>query len=121
VNNKFNISDKKVNALKEKMEVLSISSDDIEENFSLGSGKGGQKLNKTEICVNLHHIPTGIRVSCQKERERSKNRFLALRLLVERIEEKQAPQDSARLKKIDKMRKQKKRRQRRTKKKEGEE
>ncbi len=117
---KYNISEKKVKALKEKMKVLKIASDDIEESFSLGSGKGGQKINKTENCVRLHHIPTGIRVSCQRERERNKNRFLALRLLVEKIEEKQEPGNSSRLIKIEKMRKQKKRRQRRTKQKEEE-
>lgn len=36
--------------------------DDIEEKFVKGFGKGGQKVNKTNNCVELKHRPTGIHV-----------------------------------------------------------
>lgn len=57
----------------------------IEETFTRGSGKGGQKINKTSSCVQLSY--DGLRVRCQRERRRTVNRFLALRLLVDKIEE----------------------------------
>ncbi len=46
--------------------VLGIKPDDIIEQFIRGSGKGGQKINKTASCVLLKHGPTGIEVRCQK-------------------------------------------------------
>jgi len=110
---KFNISEKKVESLFKKLKDLNIMLSDIEESFVLGSGKGGQKVNKTANCVRLHHVPTGIRVSSQRSRERNQNRFFALRQLCEKIENLLSPKDSPAMKKIEKMRKQKKRRKRR--------
>ena len=115
INEIFNISEKKVAALMEKMKRLSISLDDIEESFAKGGGKGGQKINKTSNAVSMRHVPTGLRVTCQRERERNKNRFIALRSLVEKIEEHICPGSSAASKKIDKIKKQKARRKRRSK------
>jgi DNA-directed RNA polymerase subunit beta' len=69
-----------------KIKVLGIDPRDIEEAFTKGSGKGGQKKNKTSNAVQLVYKPLGIRVKCQRERERSVNRFIALRELVEKIE-----------------------------------
>ncbi len=112
---KFNISPGKVEALLKKMEELAIKPADIEETFVKGSGSGGQKINKTSNGVRLHHVPTGTTVFCQKERERNKNRFLALRLLVEKIGEGLEPGIVPRDKAADKIRKQKARRTRRSK------
>ncbi|KIL68583.1 hypothetical protein M378DRAFT_8634 [Amanita muscaria Koide BX008] len=63
--------------------------EDIEETFVrvlLGSGPGGQSINKTENNVQLLHKPTGIRVSCQETRSLSTNRKLARRLILERLD-----------------------------------
>ncbi len=117
-NELYNISEKKVRELFERVEALGISLDDIEESFSRGGGKGGQKVNKTSNVVHLHHIPTGTRVSCQRERERNKNRFIALRTLVDMIVKKEHHGSSEHSKKAEKIRKQKTRRRRKTKKKE---
>src|SRR5882672_10734116 len=72
--------------LAEKMERLGIHEADLVEKFILGSGSGGQKINKTSSCVYLKHIPTGIEVKCQRDRSRTMNRFLARRELCEKLE-----------------------------------
>ncbi len=114
---KFNISQKKVNKLVEKIRELKINLNDIQENITKGGGRGGQKVNKTSNKIHLLHIPTGLEVSCQRERQRNKNRFIALRELVDKIEMKKNPSKSTKLKSMDKKRKQKDRRKRRSKKK----
>ena len=76
----------KEGALKAKMASLGIKESDIRELFILASKKGGQKVNKTSSCVYLKHMPTGIEVKCQQERSQALNRFLARRILVDKIE-----------------------------------
>jgi len=72
--------------LLEKMSRLGIRDEDIIEKFIRSSGPGGQKVNKTSTCVYLRHIPTGIEVKCQKERSQALNRYIARRILVNKIE-----------------------------------
>jgi len=108
------INPAKVNALKEKMQKLNIKESDIEEKFILSGKKGGQKANKSHNAVYLKHIPTGIEVKCNATRERELNRFLARRILTEKIEEKLFG-TSERLKKIEKIRKQKEKAKKRAK------
>jgi protein subunit release factor B len=60
---------------------------DVEERFIRGSGKGGQKINKTSSTVWLQHRPTGIEVRCQRERSQAANRELAWMELCEKLEE----------------------------------
>ena len=68
------------------MAVLGIREADLEESFVLGSGKGGQKVNKTHNCVCLIHAGSGIVVRCSRDREREVNRFLARRALCDEWE-----------------------------------
>lgn len=98
-----------------KIQELGVKADDIEEKFIRGSGKGGQKINKTSNAVWLKHIPTGIEVKCQRYRERETNRKTAYRMLVDKIEFKIKGEKSEKAKKIYKIRKQKLRRSKRTK------
>jgi protein subunit release factor B len=63
-----------------------IHESDLEERFVLGSGSGGQKINKTASCVYLKHLPSGLEVSCQESRSREKNREIARSRLCEQIE-----------------------------------
>ena len=111
----MSVSLQKEEALKKRMLALNIREEDIRENFIRGSGRGGQKINKTSSCVQLLHIPTGIEVRCQQERSQALNRFLAWRELCDRIAEKVFQEKSDRQKEQEKIRRQKRRRSRRQK------
>lgn len=102
-------------ALRTRMEKLGIHEGDLVERFILGSGSGGQKINKTSSCVYLKHLPTGIEIKCQQERSRELNRYLARKLLCERIEEKLFKVKSEKQQMFEKIRRQKRRRSRRSK------
>ncbi len=80
------ISQEKETALRERMERLGVREEEFRETFIRSSGPGGQKVNKTSSCVYLVHLPTGLSVKCQQERSQTLNRFLARRLLLDRIE-----------------------------------
>ena len=97
----------KVEALKARIARLGIDLRLVDEQFTRGSGKGGQKINKTSNAVLLRYAPLGLVVRCQRERKRSVNRFLALRELVDEIELKISPETSERLREIEKHRKSK--------------
>ncbi len=103
----------KEQALADRMRKLGIKEEDLIEKFILGSGSGGQKINKTSSCVYLKHLLSGIEVKCQQSRSREFNRFFARRELCEKIEELDCKEKSSRQKAIEKIRRQKKRRSRR--------
>lgn len=66
----------------------SIPESDISEKFIKGgSGKGGQKINKTNSKVQLTHKPTGLVVTSQATRSRDQNRKIARQILAMKIEE----------------------------------
>jgi peptide chain release factor len=109
------IRKEKFEELRERMDQLGIKEEDLIEKFILGSGSGGQKINKTSSCVYLKHIPSGIEIKCQRERSRALNRYYARRELCSRIEEKIAYKKSERQQMIEKIRRQKRRRSRRSK------
>lgn len=94
---------------------LKINPEDIEENFTRGSGHGGQKINKTSSAVHLKHVPTGLEVKVQKYREQSKNRLSAWKLLILKIEEREKGEESKMQQEIFKLRKQKQKRTKRAK------
>ena len=104
------VSIEKEQALKKRMDQLRIESKDLEEQFVQGSGKGGQKINKTSSCVVLKHLPTGIVVKCQESRSRELNRYHARKMLCDKLEGK----GSKKAKLEEKAKKQKKRRGRRS-------
>ncbi|MDP4008369.1 MAG: peptide chain release factor-like protein [Candidatus Peregrinibacteria bacterium] len=99
----------------EKAKQLNIKPEDIEESFVLGSGAGGQKINKTASCVLLRHRPTGTEVRCHLHREQSKNRISAYKLLIDKIEFQIKGEQSEKAKKIHKLKKQKQRRSKKAK------
>ena len=105
----------KRNELAERMTRLGVRDGDLVERFVLGSGRGGQKLNKTSSCVYLRHVPTGIEIKCQRSRSRELNRFLARRELCERIAERTQGEISRRRAEAERIRRQKRRRSRRQK------
>jgi len=97
------------------MEQLGIATNDLVEKFVLGSGPGGQKVNKTASCVYIKHVPTGIEIKCRRSRARELNRFLARRELCERLEERIRGEQSRRQQEIERIRRRKRRRTRRQK------
>ena len=109
------IRKEKFEELQRRMELLGIREDDITEKFILGSGKGGQKVNKTSSCVYLKHIPTGIEVKYQQDRSRELNRYIARRELCDRFEAQINKVKTEKQQSFEKIRRQKRRRSRRSK------
>lgn len=99
--------------LRERMARLGIDEKELIEKFILGSGSGGQKINKSSTCVYLKEPRSGIEIKCQAERSRELNRFYARRRLCEKLEELQQGEESAKQQAIEKIRRQKRRRSRR--------
>jgi peptide chain release factor len=108
------VSSEKQKALQETLKKLNIREEDVLEQFVRSQGAGGQKVNKTSSAVYLKHLPTGLEVKMQKDRSQALNRFLAWRLLSEKIEVLQSGKSRPQ-QKAEKLRKQKNRRLRRTK------
>jgi protein subunit release factor B len=96
----FGVTTGKLDALKTRIARLGIDPEKIEETFSRGGGKGGQKVNKTANRVQLRYAPLDLRIACHRERSRSLNRFYALRELVDQAELTISPGTSERLAEI---------------------
>ena len=109
------ITAEKQEKLQQRMAALGISEADVDEHFIRGSGRGGQKINKTSSCVQLVHRPSGIEIRCQQTRSQADNRYWARRELCDRIEENLLGEKSARQQAAEKIRRQKRRRSRRAK------
>lgn len=110
----FPVSPGKAEALAARMRELGVREEDIEETFIRGGGPGGQHVNKVSTCVVLVHRPTGLSVRCQEERSQALNRFLARRLLLDRIEARQKGFVAAERDRVERIRRQKRRRSRRS-------
>ena len=108
-------SPEKMQKLEQKLKQLNIGKADVIEKFVRSSGPGGQNVNKTSTAVYLKHLPTGIEVKVGSERSQALNRFLAWRLLANKIEERVFKIKSERRQEIEKIRRQKRRRSRRSK------
>ena len=69
-----------------KFQLPLLKPEDLEEKFTLGSGPGGQAVNKTANAVFLKHLPTGLWVKCHQTRSIEKNRKIARELLATRLD-----------------------------------
>jgi peptide chain release factor len=113
--NAFPVGPDKEAQLTRRMAALGVREADIKETFVRSGGHGGQNVNKTATCVMLLHRPTGLQVKCQATRQQGLNRFLARRLLLDKVEALRTGQVAAERARTEKIRRQKRRRSRRAK------
>ena len=111
----FPVNPEKTQQLAQRMAALGVNESDLEETFVRSGGHGGQNVNKTATCVMLLHRPTRLQVKCQTTRQQGLNRFIARRLLLDKIEKMQTGQVAAEQARVEKIRRQKRKRSRRAK------
>jgi protein subunit release factor B len=115
------VTAQKLDELRARIAALAVDLNAVDEQAVKGGGPGGQKVNKTSSGVLLryalkldgHEASEQITVKWTRERQRSLNRFLALRELIDEIEFRVSPQTSRRMQEWAKIRKQKDRVRRR--------
>jgi protein subunit release factor B len=108
----FPVNPEKDQQLARRMAALGVRESDIDETFVRSGGHGGQNVNKSATCVMLLHRPTRLQVKCQTTRQQGLNRFLARRLLLDKIEALQTGRAAADRARIEKIRRQKRPRSR---------
>src|SRR5437867_602043 len=109
----FPVSSEKEEQLARRMAALGVREADIDESFVRSGGHGGQNVNKSSTCVMLQHRPTGLQVKCQTTRQQGLNRFIARRLLLDKIEALKKGFVAADRARIEKIRRQKRKRSKR--------
>lgn len=65
--------------------IKSIPDKELKVEVSKSSGPGGQHVQKSSTAVDLTHIPTGIKASCQSQRSQIQNRESAMQILIMRL------------------------------------
>jgi len=109
---RFEVSTDKETQLAERMAALGVREADIKESFVRSGGHGGQNVNKTSTCVMLLHRPTGLQVKCQETRQQGLNRFIARKLLLDKIESMRRERAAKERARFEKLRRQKRPRSR---------
>ena len=71
--------------VKPKKAEIQIKPDDLKIDFYRASGPGGQYVNKRETAVRITHMPTGIVVTSQTERNQLQNKENAMSILAARL------------------------------------
>lgn len=82
---------------KSKETRINIRPDELKIDFYRSSGAGGQYVNRRETAVRVTHIPTGIIVTCQTERNQLENKENALSILEARLLEKKQMEEQEKI------------------------
>lgn len=82
-------------ALLQRIHQLHLQPQDFQEVFARSGGPGGQNVNKLETAATLWHRSYGIRVTARDSRSQFINRQIALRRLIEILEDRQAAERAA--------------------------
>jgi peptide chain release factor 1 len=83
--------------LKPKKTEININPSDLRIDTYRSPGAGGQYVNKTESAIRITHIPTGLVVTCQTERNQQQNKETAMSILAARLLQRQEESDLASL------------------------
>jgi protein subunit release factor B len=111
----FPVNPDKKQQLIQRMAGLGVRESDFVETFVKSGGHGGQNVNKLATCVMLLHQPSRLQVKCQETRQQGLNRYIARRLLLDKIEAFQTGRVVAEQARMEKIRRQKRKRSRRAK------
>ncbi|MBI4976070.1 MAG: peptide chain release factor-like protein [Spirochaetes bacterium] len=111
----FGIGIQKAQALAALMAKVGMRENDLEEHFIRAQGHGGQNINKTSTAVYIKHLPSGIEVKCQTTRSQPLNRYLARRMIAEKLDERISGRLSEEQMRREKIRRQKRKRSKRAK------
>ncbi|MEL7673972.1 MAG: peptide chain release factor 1 [Chloroflexota bacterium] len=60
---------------------IEINPNDLVIDTYRSAGAGGQNVQKNETAIRIHHLPTGLIVSCQDERSQLQNKLRAMSVL----------------------------------------
>lgn len=65
---------------------IKIKQEDLKIDFARAGGPGGQNVNMRATSVRIIHLPTGITVRCQSERNQFRNREIAMKILYSKLQ-----------------------------------